>query len=101
MIAAKSKEPTGYPPVTTAEEQAAETAGTDAGRMGSDEKILVDSIAAVFDDHRRRIDAAPIGPEAKRYVLDLLDAVFLDLLQSVLYQSPALELTPKRRRTAL
>jgi hypothetical protein len=101
MTAAKAKEATGYPPLTAAEEKAAGTVGTDAGRIGSDDKILVDAMAAVFDDHRRRIDAAAIDPEAKRYVLDLLDAVFLDLLQSVLNQSPVLELTPKRRRTAL
>ena len=102
MVAERSRSATGYPPVTAAEEQAAESAlgvsGSDAGGIGSDGKVLVDAMAAVFDEHRRRIGASGIDPEAKRYVLDLLDAVFLDLLQSVLNESPIVR--PFRERSA-
>jgi hypothetical protein len=104
MVAERSRPATGYPPVTAAEEHtAAENvatgpSGREAGGIGPDGKVIVDAIAAVIDDHRRRIDAAAIDPEAKRYVLDLLDAVFLDLLQSVLNESGPLELVQKRRR---
>ena len=105
MIAEKSRQATRYPPVTSAEErQATESASTRPSHskgngVGSDGKAIVDAMAAAFDEHRRRIGVAAIDPVAKKYVLELLDAVFLDLLQSVVDAPPLLELTPARRQT--
>jgi hypothetical protein len=105
MAAAKSTGMTGYPPVTEDEErEAAESASsaslTGSTRLDADGKLIVDAMAAVFDDHRRRVSASSMVPEAKRGVLDLLDVVFLDLLQVVLDESSAVEQVLQRDRAA-
>ncbi len=104
MAAESSKQATGYPPVTEPEEEkaaenaAAATPRTEASRLGTEDKVLVDAIAAVVDQHRGKIDKAALEPETKRYTLDLLDALFLDLLQTVLTEAPTLEVSRRRRR---
>ena len=98
MVAENSRRATGYPPVTKVEERrAAENASADrAGggteRLSADGKVMVDAIAAILDEHRRRIDTAALDAEAKQAMLDLLDGVFLDLLQLVLTEPSAREL---------
>src|SRR5690348_5445206 len=90
MSADKSQRPTGYPPVTDAEERvAASGRSTDPGtagaaRLGANGKIVIDALATVFDEHRKRIEAASIEPVIKRHALNLLDGLFLDILQTVL-----------------
>ncbi len=104
MASNGSKQVTGYPPVTELEEEkaaenaAATTSEAEAIRLGIEDKFLVDAIAAVFDEHRKRIDKATLETETKRHALDLLDAVFLDLLQTVLTEAPVLEVSRKRRQ---
>ncbi len=105
MIVPTSKQATGYPPVTEAEEQKAATNASaatlsDRARLDPDGKLIVDAMAAVFDEHRRRISASSMDPEAKRGVLDLLDVVFLDLLQVVLNEASAVEQVLQRHRPA-
>jgi hypothetical protein len=92
MVSENSKHATGYPPVTETEtRQAAESAA------GTDSNIVVHAMADVIEEHRRRIDAAALDPGVKRYLLDLLDAVFLDLLQTVLDEASALDVLRGRR----
>jgi hypothetical protein len=55
-------------------------------------------MAGVVERHRRRIDAAALDAEVKHYALDLLDAVFLDLLQTMLDKGSALEVLRSSRR---
>ena len=105
MAARASKRMTGYPPVTEAEEHLAAANGSaassaDATRLEPDGKLIVDAMAAVFDEHRRRVSTSSMDPEAKRGVLDLLDVVFLDLLQVVLNESSAVEQVLHRHRAA-
>jgi hypothetical protein len=99
--------PTGYPPVTrTEEEAAARTAQGETGRSASeggstrlpaDQEAITDAIAAVMEKHRAQIASAPISSEARRYAGDLLDGVHLDLLQTVLDEASALQLMSGRR----
>ena len=96
MAAETSKRATGYPPVTKIEEETAARSASaapssGASRLDADGKLIVDAIAAVFDRHRNRVSALSMDPEEKRCVLDLLDAVFLDLLQVVLNEASAVE----------
>jgi hypothetical protein len=97
MAPENSRAATGYPPVTETEEQAAadKTAtprpASQAGRLDSGGKAIVDAVAGVFGAHRGKIDAMPLDLEVKRYALDLLDAVFLDVLHTVLSQSPTFD----------
>jgi hypothetical protein len=105
MVAEKAKRATGYPPVTKAEEQqaaghASAALSADVSRLDGDGKLIVDAMAAVFDRHRRKVSAISMDPEEKRYVLDLLDAVFLDLLQVVLNEASAVEQVLQRHRAA-
>lgn len=91
---------TGYPPVKPAEwEQAQRTVRSDQASSGTrgepaglaaDQKVITDAIAAVVEKHRAEIAAAPTAPDARKYALDLLDAVFLDMLQAVLSESSML-----------
>ena len=96
------RRPSGYPPVTEIEEliaaadgSSAQDAPTGTGTFGPNGKAMVDGLAAVFDKHRQRIDAIVLDPAIKRDVLDLLDAVFLDILQAVLSESSNSQ-APKR-----
>ena len=104
MVSENSKPATGYPPVTEAESrQAAETAAAErpnggSGRLGAQSKIIVDAMAGVVEEHRRRIDATGLDPAVERYALDLLDALFLDFLQIVLDEASALEVVRGCRR---
>ena len=98
---------TGYPPVKPAErEQAQRTARSDQessgarGRLVSlaaDQKTITDAIAAVIEKHRTEIASAPVTPEARQCALNLLDDVFLDMLQTVLNESSALDLLFDKR----
>ena len=102
---APDKSTTGYPPVTEAEEREAQqtaprTSGRfsiPAGRLGANEKIVTDAIAAVIDRYRTEIGAAPLDDESRRRTLDLLDAVFLDVLQAVLNEPTAREVRGESR----
>jgi len=93
------KSTTGYPPVTEAEEREAQqtaphTSGRfsmPSGRLGPNEKMITDAIAAVIERYRTEIGAAPLDEESRRRTLDLLDAVFLDILQAVLNEPTARE----------
>jgi hypothetical protein len=95
---------TGYPPVKPAEqEQAQSTARSDQDSSGArarstslaeDQKIITDAMAAVIEKHRAEVASAP---EARQFALDLLDAVFLDMLQTVLDESSAVELLLDKR----
>jgi hypothetical protein len=97
MAAQNSKRTTGYPPVTESETQQA-LEGATAGRPSANSNLIIDAMAGVVEQHRRRIDAAALDAEVKRYALDLLDAVFLDLLQTVLDEASALEVLRSSRR---
>jgi len=97
MVSENSKRTTGYPPVTATETRQAAESGAAAG-PGGNSNVIVDAMARVVEEHRRRIDAAALDPETKRYVLHLLDAVFLDLLQTVLDETSALEVLRNHRR---
>ena len=104
MAVERPKLATGYPPVTNIEEQkaagnASAAALGDASRLDPDGKLVVDAMAAVFDEHRRKVGALPLEPEERRNVLELLDAVFLDLLQVVLNEASAVEQVLQRRRS--
>ena len=104
MAAERSRLATGHPPVTNIEERTVEeNASTadlgDASRLDPDGKLVVDAMAAVFEEHRHRVEALPLEPEEKRNVLELLDAVFLDLLQVVLNEASAVEQVLQRRQT--
>ena len=98
---APDRSTTGYPPVTQAEEREAEqTAPRTSGRFsipsgrlgaGAGEKIITDAIAAVIERYRAEIGAAPLDDKSRRRTLDLLDAVFLDILQAVLNEPTARE----------
>jgi len=102
---APDKSSTGYPPVTRAEErEAAQTAprtsgrfSVPSGRLGANEKIITDAIATVIERYRAEIGAAPLDDENRRRTLDLLDAVFLDVLQAVLNTPPAREVGRESR----
>jgi len=97
MGAQNSKRTTGYPPVTESETQQA-LEGPTAGRPSANSNLIIDAMAGVVERHWRRIDAAALDAEVKRYALDLLDAVFLDLLQTVLDEASALEFLRSSRR---
>lgn len=95
MSAEDTRQPTGYPPVTAAEERAAEdTRSADdgtavgSGRLDADAKATVDALTEVFDRHRRRIDEVALDPALKRCAFELLDAVFLDSVQAILSEAP-------------
>ena len=102
---APDKSSTGYPPVTQAEDrEAAQTAprtsgrfSVPSGRLGANEKIITDAIAAVIERYRAEIGAAPLDDESRRRTLDLLDAVFLDVLQAVLNKPTAREVGRESR----
>ncbi len=102
---APDRSTTGYPPVTEAEEREAEqtaprTSGRfsiPSGRLGPNEKIITDAIAAVIERYRTEIGAAPLDDESRRRTLDLLDAVLLDILQAVLNEPTAREVLRERR----
>jgi hypothetical protein len=97
MGAQNSKRTTGYPPVTESETQQA-LEGATAGRPSANSNLIIDAMAGVVERHRRRIDAAALDAEVKHYALDLLDAVFLDLLQTMLDKGSALEVLRSSRR---
>jgi hypothetical protein len=102
---APDKSSTGYPPVTQAEErEATQTAprasgrfSVPSGRLGANEKIITDAIAAVIERYRAEIGVAPLDDESRRRTLDLLDAVFLDILQAVLNEPTAREVRRESR----
>jgi hypothetical protein len=93
---------TGYPPVKPAEKKQArgttqskqEPPDSDGGSasLTSNQKIITDAVAAVMEKHRAEIASAPVAPETRQYALDLLDAVLLDILQTVLNEASALDL---------
>lgn len=102
MTTVRSKRATGYPPVTPTEEQSGPEPRLGAGPLrpvglDADGKLIVDAMAAVFDDHRGRIGRMALSLEGKRAVRDLLDEVFLDLLQVVLNEASAVEQVLQRR----
>jgi hypothetical protein len=98
---------TGYPPVKPAEKkQARETTPSkqepreaDGGSAGltSKQRIITDAVSAVMEKHRAEIASAPVAPETRQYALDLLDAVLLDILQTVLNEASALDLLVVKR----
>jgi hypothetical protein len=98
---------TGYPPVKPVEWEQAQSAvgsgqassGARGGpaRLAADQKVITDALAAVVEKHRAEIASAPMAPEARKYVLDLLDAVFLDMLETVLDEFSALGLPFDKR----
>jgi hypothetical protein len=98
---------TGYPPVKPAEQEQAQSTGrSDQDSSGArarstsladDQKIITDAMAAVIEKHRAEVASAPATPEARQFALDLLDAVFLDMLQTVLDESSAVELLLDKR----
>jgi hypothetical protein len=97
IVAENSKRGTGYPPVTETEtRQAAESAA--ARGPSADSSSIVAAMTEVIEEHRRRIDSAALDPEVKRYLLDLLDIVFVDLLQTVLDEASALDVLRGSRR---
>jgi len=96
---------TGYPPVKP-EEQAQSTGRSDQDSSGArarsssltaDQKIIKDAIATLIEKHRAEIASAPATPEARQFALDLLDAVSLDMLQTVIDESWAVELLFDKR----
>jgi len=72
--------------------------GGQSDRMGESEKVVVDAIAAAVEKRRRNLDTVSLGPEIRRYMQDLLDAVLLDVLQTVLNEASALEVLRSERR---
>jgi hypothetical protein len=102
---APDKPSTGYPPVTQAEERdATQTASrasgrssVPSGRLGANEKIVTDAIAAVIERYRAEIKVAPLDDESRWRTLDLLDAVFLDILHAVLNEPTARAVRPESR----
>ena len=60
-------------------------------RAGST-SLAADAMAAVIEKHRAEIASAPATPEARQFALDRLDAVYLDMLRTVLDESSAVEL---------
>jgi len=72
--------------------------GGQSDRMGASENVVVDAIAAVVEKHRREIDTASLGPEIRRYMLNLLDTVLLDVLQTILDEASALQVLRSERR---
>jgi hypothetical protein len=98
---------TGYPPVKPVEQEQAQSTGrSDQDPSGArarstsraaDQKIITDAMAAVIEKHRAEIASAPATPEARQFALDLLDAVSLDLLQTILDESSAVELLFDKR----
>jgi len=107
MAPNQTNESTGYPPVKqTEQEQAESTARSDQESSGARSRLvslaanqttITDAIAAVIEKHRTEIASAPMTPEARQCALDLLDAVFLDVLQTVLNESSALDLLFDKR----
>jgi len=102
---APDKPSTGYPPVTQVEERdAARTArrasgrfSVPSGRLGANEKIITDAIASVIERYRAEIGVAPLDDESRQRTLDLLDAVFLDILQAALNEPTAREVRRESR----
>jgi len=102
---APDKPSTGYPPVTQAEERDATRTARGAsgrfsvpsGRLGANEKIITDAIAGVIERYRAEIGVAPLDDESRQRTLDLLDAVFLDVLQAVLNEPTAREVRRESR----
>ena len=92
----QANQPTGYPPVKPAEQEHAQ--GT--GRSDQDSRsararstsLAADAMAAVMEKHRAEIASAPATPEARQFALDRLDAVYLDMLRTVLDESSAVEM---------
>jgi len=72
--------------------------GGQSDRMGESEKVVVDAIAAAVEKHRRKLDTVSLSPEIRRFMQDLLDAVLLDVLQTVLNEASALEVLRSERR---
>ena len=93
---------TGYPPVKPAEQEQAQSTGRSdqdssgararSTSLAADQKIITDAMDAVIEKHRAEIASVPAAPEARQFAPDLLDAVFLDMLQTVLDESSAVEL---------
>lgn len=100
----RNRQSTGYPPVTATEERqaannaAAARAGDESDRLGANEQIFADAVAAVMGKHRAEIEQTAPDPEAKAYALGLLDQVWLDILQTVLTETSAIETLRKARR---
>jgi hypothetical protein len=98
---------TGYPPVKPAEQEQAQSTGrSDQDSSGArarstslavDQKIIADAMPAVIEKHRAEIASVRATPEARRFAPDLLDAVFRDMLQTVLDESSAVELLFDKR----
>lgn len=101
MSVDKTRSATGYPPVKESEtRQAANNAvGTRASARRNptraderaDERIVTDAIATVIERHRTEINAAQLSAETKRYAIDLLDYLYLDVLKTVLAKSSVLD----------
>ena len=98
----QANQPTGYPPVKPAEQEYAQSAGRSdqdsrsararSTSLAADQKIITDAMAAVIEKHRAEIASAPATPEARQFALDRLDAVYLDMLRTVLDESSAVEM---------
>ena len=92
----QADQPTGYPPVKPVEQEHAQ--GT--GRSDQDSwtararstSLAADAMAAVIEKHRAEIASAPATPEARQFALDRLDAVYIDMLRTVLHESSAVEM---------
>ena len=85
----------GYPPVKPAEQKHAQSTGrSDQDSWGARARssLAADAMAAVIEKHRAEIASAPATPEARQFALDRLDAVYLDMLRTVLDESSAVEM---------
>lgn len=69
--------PTGFPPVTPQEAEAA-AAARDAS-SGSTGAVAPDAVAIVRRHRARIAGAAVVSPEIRRVALDILDAILDDL----------------------
>jgi hypothetical protein len=97
MLPENSEQPSGYPPVTEAEERTAGRTDESGGRqkratdnsrgLDTPQADITDAIAALFDKHRAKVAAATTTSETRRFALDLLDSVRREALQTILSKS--------------
>lgn len=104
MSTENSRQPTGYPPVTEAEDRAAQAAPSTChemtagcGRLSATDKVVVDALTEIFDKHRQRIHEVALEPAVKRFALDLLEALFLDSVQAALSASSTADMASEYR----